>query len=136
MSELTQTGHNRLPLLRRKDIILAAVLVAASLILLLPSLSQKSSSLYAVIYCRGEKYKTIDLTSVKDSYTLSVTGTSEVLLRVENGSIAFESSQCPDKLCVKSGKLRYKGQSAACLPAEVMISVRSDSEGGADVISY
>lgn len=130
-------SSSALPLFRRKrDVIFAGILTALAALMLVPSLVKNDSALYAVIYCNGEVYDTVDLSSVKDVRTLRVTGKSEVTLRVENGSIGFEYSDCPDKLCIKSGNLRYKGQTAACLPAGVMIAVRSNADGGADVISY
>ena len=37
----------------------------------------------------------------------------------------FESSDCPDQICVRSGKLSRAGESAGCLPAVVVIKVES-----------
>ena len=43
----------------------------------------------------------------------------------ENGAIWFEFSGCPDQICVRTGKLSRASESAACLPAGVVIKVES-----------
>ena len=52
----------------------------------------------------------------------------ELTLEVTDGRIRFRQSGCPDKICVHSGWLSKKGQTAACLPAGV--SVRIEGGGG------
>ena len=50
-----------------------------------------------------------------------------VTLRVEDGRIRFEESGCPDKVCVHTGWLSRSGQTAACLPAGVILRVEGDT---------
>lgn len=68
---------------------------------------------------------------------LSVPHTAVKLRLTSDGGIAFASSDCPDKICVRSGVLRFPGQSAACLPNRVVIRLFSTHEaeraGNADV---
>ena len=50
----------------------------------------------------------------------------ELTLEVTDGRIRFRQSGCPDKICVHSGWLSKRGQTAACLPAGVSVRI----EGG------
>ncbi len=44
----------------------------------------------------------------------------------KDGSVAIISSDCPDKLCVKTGRISRKGQTAVCLPNKIVLKVTSD----------
>ena len=41
----------------------------------------------------------------------------------ETGAVRFESSDCPDQICVHAGWMRLPGQSAACLPNKLIVKV-------------
>lgn len=68
----------------------------------------------------------------------------EVELEGENGitlivafypdGAAVVSSQCPDRVCVRTGKLTRAGESAICLPAG--ISLRLEGGDGVDGTTY
>lgn len=50
-------------------------------------------------------------------------GLLPVQLIVENGTIRFTNSQCPDHVCEGFGKLKSEGDKAICAPARVMVSI-------------
>ncbi len=56
-----------------------------------------------------------------------------VTLRVEDGRVRFTHSDCPDKVCVHTGWLSRAGQTAACLPAGVL--VRVEGEDTVDIVA-
>ena len=47
------------------------------------------------------------------------------LFSVESGGVRVAESACPDKYCVRAGALRVPGQSAICVPFNMMLTVRS-----------
>ena len=49
-------------------------------------------------------------------------------VRIENGSAYVESSDCPDKICVNTGKITKAGESVICVPAHVSVTVEGESE--------
>ncbi|MBE6894480.1 MAG: NusG domain II-containing protein [Ruminococcaceae bacterium] len=55
--------------------------------------------------------------------TYSIQTNLPVTLVVEEGTIRFENSQCPDHLCEGFGKISFDGESASCLPAGVIVVV-------------
>ena len=114
-------------------IIIAAVLVFAAL-LLIPS-ALKKDRLTAEICVNGKTEYTIELNEVEKEYDIPIGGRIPVTITVGRGYIFFKESGCPDRLCVKSGRLYKNGQSAACLPARVVISVKG-SEKAPDALTY
>ncbi len=46
----------------------------------------------------------------------------------------FSHSDCPDKVCINTGKLSLSGEWAACLPNKTVIKIKG-KDGGADTVS-
>lgn len=119
-------------LFRRNDIIVIAVVAVIALILFIPSLLKKDK-LTALIYVDGEVAEEIQLDDVAEAYTISPKNGTEI--EVQNGRIRFSSAVCRDKLCVNSGWLDRNGQTAACLPERIVISIKG-SGGAPDMLTY
>ena len=45
------------------------------------------------------------------------------LLVVKNGKARIKEADCPDKLCVKQGKVSKEGESVICLPHRVVVEI-------------
>lgn len=119
------------------DLILILVLALAAASIFLFRLFQSSNNLKAEITVDGVLYETVDL-SGKGNRTFKIENTKSGInceIKAEKGEIYFVSSLCPDKICVNTGKLSHKGDTAACLPAGVIIKVTS-GKSGADVITF
>lgn len=77
----------------------------------------------AEIYYKSKLVRTVELTKGKDIH-FSIPQNKNVVFHLEpDGSIGFESSDCPDKICIKTGKLHTVGQTAACLPNEIFLKI-------------
>ncbi len=87
----------------------------------------------AEIYYKSELVTTIDLNTGEDK-RFSIPQNEHVIFHLnKNGSINFEESDCPDKVCIRAGMLRTVGKTAACLPNEIILRIvplnnRSDDE--------
>ena len=94
-----------------------------------------SGKIYAEIYYKSELVKTIDLSTVKEG-DFSLAGLPQVVFHIYSDGIAFVQSDCPDKICIKTGKISRPGQFAACLPNQVLLKIVSDSPGqdGPDIV--
>lgn len=89
---------------------------------------------YAEIYYKSRLVERIDLAAAAEG-EFSVDEVPDVVFRIyEDGSIAFIRSDCPDKICINSGKLSKNGHFAACLPNEVYVKIVSEDKPGADLI--
>lgn len=70
----------------------------------------------------GTVIRTVDLSAVteEESFTVqSMRGTNTI--RIAPGEIRMASADCPDQICVKSGKLLEDGLPIVCLPHRVVI---------------
>ena len=91
---------------------------------------------HAYIYMDGELYRTIELPHTDESYTVDVeiTGGGHNTVLVEQDGVSMQSADCPDKLCVKRGKIRNGAYPIVCLPHRVVITM--EGEGEADAASH
>lgn len=120
------------PLLKKTDIILIAVLLAFALIVSLPSLLTKDDKLTAVITENGETIRTINDLSNAEDETIEING---AVIIIKDGEIGFAENDCEDKICVKSGMLSKKGDTAACVPKRIVITVSGGSDD-VDAIAF
>lgn len=79
----------------------------------------------------------IDLSKAQDA-VFALPDNDHVLFRTTgDGGIRFESSDCPDKICVNSGTLYLAGETAACIPNGLvlkLISQNQNHDDGLDIV--
>ena len=51
------------------------------------------------------------------------------LLVIEGGEVYLSEADCPTQLCVKTGKIRYAGQSIVCLPHKLAVRIKGGASG-------
>lgn len=115
----------------RTDLIIIISVLALSLLLFVPSLFG-NNRLVAQIIVDGELAEEIDLDKVDKAYTLSPK--DGTVITVENGRIRFSDACCKDELCIGSGWLSAKGQTAACLPERVVVTIKGTDK--TDMMTY
>jgi len=68
--------------------------------------------------------------------TLRVPGPlGETVVVIEEGTVRVISSPCPEKICIKTGRISKPGQWIACLPNRVFITIRGKRSEQPDAIS-
>jgi hypothetical protein len=68
--------------------------------------------------------------------TLRVPGPlGETVVEIKDGAVQVISSPCPEKICVKTGRISKPGQWIACLPNRVFISIRGRRSEQPDAVS-
>lgn len=100
----------------------------------------KSENAIAVIKQDGKIVKKIDLSKVKEKEKFKIEYNSNGhkgynVIEVDKGSIRFIDANCPDKICVKSGTLKKPGETAACLPHKLIITIEKNNNE-VDAVSY
>lgn len=122
---------------KKSDILLlAGILVLAGILYFGYLALAADSGLSAEIYFNNDLQKTVVLTEGED-YDFTVPGHEDVVFHVySDGTIAFVESDCPDKVCIRSGHLGRAGQSAACLPNGLVLRIVQQGDGtdGPDVV--
>lgn len=115
----------------RYDIILISVLLCLALILgAIYLLTRKEGSLVCV-EINGTVVAKYPLN--RDAEYVLNNGTN--ILKIENGEAYLIYADCPDKTCVKKGKIRYVGESIVCLPNKITVIIRGNADSGVDLVS-
>ncbi|EPY2306122.1 NusG domain II-containing protein [Clostridium sporogenes] len=100
----------------------------------------KSENAVAVIKQNGKIIEKVDLSKVKEKKELKINYNDKDhkgynIIEIDKGSIRFIDADCPDKICIKSGVLKKPGETAACLPHKLIITIeKNDKE--VDEVSY
>ena len=111
-------------------VVIIVTIVTAILAFLLYNVfnSSKNEGKIAEIYYKNELIKQVELNDTEE-YEFSVENHPNVIFKVyTNGSIEFHQSDCPDKVCINSGRLSVVGQNAACLPNLMFLKIVSANE--------
>lgn len=104
--------------------VLALVVLGCAVWLLLP---HGGGAATAEIWVDNVMVRSIPLAEAADEeIPLEQYGVA-VTLTVKGHRISFAESNCPDKICVKTGWVAAEGQTAVCLPNRVSIIL---TEGG------
>ena len=112
-----------------RDISLLFVLIILSFgIFLYISYKQNTDKKIAVITKDNTLIQEISLDEVSENYDINVDGDIPVVISVGKDCIYFKKSDCPDKICVNTGKLTQVGDIAVCLPAKVSVEIRGSEK--------
>lgn len=122
-------------LLKPVDILLIAILFIGFAGFWLYSQTTSKSEI-ATVYIDGEIYKKIELETVSEPYVVDLPCSPAATLLVENGRICFDKAECADKVCVNTGWLYSMGDTAACLPARVVVVIENGPESEIDALVY
>ncbi len=109
------------------DFIIIIIFAVIALLFFLP---QKGQAQKAVITKDGEIFAEIVMTDNTDE-TIAV---GNVTIKIEGRTVAVTDSDCPDKTCVKTGKLTKAGQGSACVPNRVSVFIQGKSD--MDILAY
>ena len=113
---------------KTKDVILLAILLIVAIVSFFIIHSKPNENLEAVIVKDNQTYKIINLNEVEQPYQINIDGSIPVIISVEKNSIYFKNSECPDKICVNTGRLSKAGDIAVCLPAKISIELRGNQK--------
>lgn len=118
-------GRKKLPaLLRSRDVLLALLILAVAAAVWLWPRGQAQT---AVIEQDGRELARVELAQVTQGYAMEIPGEYPVTLWIEPDGVRFESASCPDKLCIRTGKISRAGEAAVCLPARVSVRIEGGS---------
>ncbi|WP_373898111.1 NusG domain II-containing protein [Haloimpatiens sp. FM7315] len=97
----------------------------------------KDKKVIAVIKKEGNVIKRIDLNKVEKTEKIKIEYGNDAfnIIEVSKGKIRFQEANCPDEVCVKSGWLKNPGDSAACLPHKMIITLEGEDKS-VDQVSY
>lgn len=108
------------------DIIIISVILFMAVANLVFFMGQSTGASTAQIIKNGKIIKEIKLSEVTSRIEIRENDQYNILIAAENGKIHFEESNCPDQVCVKTGWISRPGQSAACVPAGIIVKIVGD----------
>ena len=121
---------------KKLDLIIIVSLVVLSFIphiLFAKTLYKNNSSTYASIKISGDFYKNIPLSSNKNvQYFVIETPNGNNTLIIKDSSIQIKDADCHDEICIKQGVISKVGQSIICLPHELVIEIKGDSDSNSN----
>lgn len=117
---------------KRADVILAVVIVAATSAVWLAT---------SLLNHKGEA-KTIKVSSAKDDFEIPLSDTileipgviGQTLIRVKDGQVWVEKASCPNKVCVRQGRISKPGETIVCLPNRVVVTIEGAKK--TDAVTY
>ena len=121
--------EKRKKLLRDSLLIVGLMIVAGALVLFL-FLSREQGA-YVEVTHDG---KLVGTYSLSEERTVTLGGGTNILV-IEDGTAYLSYANCPDHTCVRTGKIKYNGQSIVCLPNRITVTVVSEGSGGVDFVS-
>lgn len=113
--------------LRKADIVLiVALVVLAPVFWFLNRYFSAEKGVYAEIYKDSKLVYRIKLSTAAVG-SFSVPGEPNVVFHIyPDKSIAFIESDCPNKVCIRSGRIKNTGQFVACLPNKILLKIVSE----------
>lgn len=107
--------------MHKGDLVIIALVLALAGAILLPFVLSPLHTRTCEITQDGEVIRRIRLgAGYEDTITIRA-GAYTNVIRIEGDAVYFIQSDCPDQVCVRTGKLTRAGQSAVCLPTRVVV---------------
>ena len=108
-------------------LILALLILAGALYLSLHR--GQTAGGWAVVRVNGEEQGRYRLDSPGE---FSLNGGSNILV-IRDGDAWLREADCPDKLCVRQGKIHFSGQVITCLPNRLTVTIEGGESDGVDI---
>lgn len=119
--------------LTRGDKILIAVILISGLFSLYGVNLLKKSGTLVQVEVAGEVTHILDL---NENQTIEVIGPiGATTLKIEAGKAWVNYSDCPEKVCVKTGKISRAGDLIVCVPNKVVVTILGPKKSNFDVIT-
>lgn len=120
--------------IKKGDIVILVCALAVCALLFLPRLIRSDGDLVARVYENGEIIHEINLSQITESQEIEING---AVILVENNAVSYIKADCPDKTCVRAGRLTKPGDTAACVPNKTVVTVTGEKKDkNIDVITY
>ena len=113
---------------RLADVLVIVFFLVVSLLLFLLIGKRKEGSEVRVMV----EGKEIGVYSLSRDGEFSLNGGTNSLI-IKDGKAYMADADCPDKLCVRQGKIHRNGETITCLPNKLTVTV-IDEEGEVDLV--
>ena len=116
---------------RKLFIALTAGILILSLFICAYTAARRDSSTVIISQDGKELYR-LDLSREKDRLIETEYEGRKNVIEIKDGNISMKSADCPDHICIKTGRLAY-GRPIVCLPNRLVIEY--EDNGGLDAMN-
>ncbi|MDO4478509.1 MAG: NusG domain II-containing protein [Lachnospiraceae bacterium] len=128
------TQEDKLFKLRRADLVVGAVILAAALVLFLVFRIAAPEGGVVTVTVRGEVMGTYHLDEPLE-VDIVTDGGDVNHLSINGGKATVTDADCPDKLCVHQPSISRKGEMIVCLPHGLVIEITEGRSGSFDAVA-
>lgn len=120
--------------MKKKDFIIYSIIISLFIFSLLLTYISGHSGNIVRVYVNREIYAEYPIDLDKE---VLISGSDGIKLKmlINDGNVYASESNCPDKVCEKTGNVNKTNESIICLPGKIVISVASEKESEYDTIS-
>ena len=111
--------------MRKNDYLLILFIILFSALLFFIRQTPASKNNILTIKIGKEIVQTIPLSGENSQLSLK-TKHGTVQIKIKENKVKVLSSPCKDKLCVKQGYISKPGETIACLPEKVILTIKND----------
>lgn len=86
-----------------------------------------------VIEVNGQQVQRLELNHSQEIVVTGPIGNTRV--KIDQGTAQVLSSDCPEKICVLTGKIRHAGEMIVCVPNKVVVKIIGITENQFDVVT-
>lgn len=109
---------------RRREVLLLAALILVILALFgVNWLAAQKKGALVEVSVEGKVVDTFPLNKNEDIVIRGYNGGTNHLI-IKNGGAFISEASCPDKVCVRQGVIRERGQSIVCLPNKMIVTIK------------
>lgn len=121
--------------MKRNDFVLIIICAVIGILGLGFHYGVQRQGAYVTVSVDGEVIKTLSLSENQSYEILGYDGGVNYLV-IEDGYAYLSDADCPDQICVKTGKISKVGETIVCLPHRVVCEVLKEGEDAAiDAVS-
>lgn len=114
----------------RNDIILAGAVLAVAAVFFFIYMVWGERGAVAEVSVDGEEYGKYSLRESREVEISTPKGENKLV--IENGYVCVKEADCPDKICVRQGKISRQGQTIICLPHNLVVTITGGEDEDVD----
>jgi len=115
------------------DKILVALILALGIISLIALSHLRQPGDFVIIEVNGQVIHQLDLNI---SQEVTIEGSiGKTIIKIDQHSARVIHSDCPEKICVKTGKIHLAGEMIVCVPNKVVVKITGKQKNQFDVIT-
>jgi hypothetical protein len=109
---------------KRELILVVAILVISGLLSGIFYARNRKPAEEVVVTVDGKIVATLDLHKNTDMVIDGYGGTDHLIIK--DGYASITEASCPDKVCVRTGKIHRSGELIVCLPNRVVVTIEGE----------